>query len=145
MILLFFYFFHKPVSFTEADLCMPPLPGGSSVLVMDGCEGLHRVSVNFNHIKVSQPSLKECRPRMSPPLCCPAVNAAFHHVQPLFKQKAIRKASINIYQVMILSVLDQSAAFKPLVPPLLTCLLFLPQWETITNHRPTIRPDNSLR
>lgn len=34
-----------------------PLPGGSSISVMGGCEGLHHVSVNFNLMNVSQPSL----------------------------------------------------------------------------------------
>lgn len=35
-------------------------------------------------MEVSQPSLKERQPRVSSPLCRPALNAPFHHVQPLF-------------------------------------------------------------
>ncbi len=48
--------FYKPVvSFTEGSLGPLALPWGSSISVMDGCEGLHRVPVNFNHIKLSRP------------------------------------------------------------------------------------------
>lgn len=44
-----------PVSFCEEDLRLLALPGGSSISVIGGCGGLHRVPVNFNHIKLSQP------------------------------------------------------------------------------------------
>lgn len=44
--------FYKPFSFTEGGLWLLALPGGSSISVMGGCGGLHRVPVNFNHIKL---------------------------------------------------------------------------------------------
>lgn len=51
----FLFFFYKPVSFCEGNLRLLALPGGSSISVIGGCGGLHRVPVNFNHIKLSRP------------------------------------------------------------------------------------------
>lgn len=65
--MLFIFNFYKPVSFTEGDLRLLALPGGSSISVMGGRGGLHHVPVNFNHIKLSRP-LTEGMPALYIPL-----------------------------------------------------------------------------
>lgn len=151
--IFFFLFTNLSHSLRQTFGCLPS-QGGLQYRLRMGVNACTAVSVNFNQIKVSQPSLKECRDCIRSSRCCRASNAAFHHFQSLFQWKTIGKAfwaSKLIYKGMILSVLEQSPVFhKPLIGPLLSCPIFSPlppQWETITNDRPTIRAKsyNSLR